>query len=103
VPNPVANGTLPDRTALDGLERAIGDVLTRLAWLHDRASLAEEKSEDLQELLSRFTGSEVDAGEMMSRLRHLEAENADLRSRLEQGRAGVDRLLAKIRFLESQQ
>jgi hypothetical protein len=103
VPNPVPNGALPDRAAFDGLERAIGDVLDRLSWLHDRASLAEEKSEDLQELLSRFTGSDVDAAQMIARLRHLESENADLRSRLEQGRAGIDRLLAKIRFLEAQQ
>ncbi len=40
---------------------------------------------------------------MLTRLKRLEAENADLRSRLTRGRAGVDRLLAKIRFLENQQ
>lgn len=100
--NPVADA-MPDRAALDQLERAVGDLLDRLAWLHDRAALAEDKSEDLKELLERFTGSDVDAAELVSRLRQLETENADLRSRLEQGRAGIDRLLAKIRFLESQQ
>jgi hypothetical protein len=94
---------MPDRAALDQLERAVGDMLDRLEWLQDRAALAEDKSEDLKELLERFTGSDVDAAQMISRLRALETENADLRSRLEQGRAGVDRLLAKIRFLESQQ
>jgi hypothetical protein len=40
---------------------------------------------------------------MVSRLRALEEENADLRSRIDQGREGVERLLAKIRFLENQQ
>jgi chromosome segregation ATPase len=107
VSNPVAeqlaNDAEPDRAAFDALEHAIDDVLDRLTWLHERAALAEEKGEDLQQLLTRFTGSEVDAAQMMARLRHLEAENADLRSRLEQGRAGIDRLLAKIRFLEAQQ
>ena len=99
----MADDVQPDHAALDALERAVGDVLDRLNWLHERASLAQEKSEDLQELLERFTGDEIDAGQMMSRLRHLETENADLRDRLEQGRAGIDRLLAKIRFLEGQQ
>ncbi|MEQ1855938.1 MAG: hypothetical protein ABL963_05665 [Longimicrobiales bacterium] len=101
--NLVGNEALPDRAAFEALERAVGDLLDRLTWLHDRAALAEEKSEDLQEMLQRFTGSEVDAAQIVSRLRHLESENADLRTRLEQGRAGVDRLLAKIRFLEAQQ
>lgn len=101
--NPVADDVQPDSAAFDALEHAIDDVLDRLTWLHERAALAEEKGEDLQELLHRFTGSEVDAAQMISRLRLLESENADLRSRVEQGRAGIDRLLAKIRFLEGQQ
>ena len=101
--NPVADDVPPDGAAFDALESAIDDLLDRLTWLHERAALAEEKGEDLQELLHRFTGADVDAAQMISRLRHLESENADLRSRLEQGRAGVDRLLAKIRFLEGQQ
>jgi hypothetical protein len=66
-------------------------------------TLAEEKSEELEELLKRFTGHEVAPSDMVSRLRALEEENEDLRSRLEQGREGVERLLAKIRFLENQQ
>jgi hypothetical protein len=99
----VADEAQPDRVAFDALEHAIDDVLDRLAWLHERTALADEKSRDLQKLLTRFTGADVDAAEMIARLRHLEIENADLRSRLEQGRAGVDRLLAKIRFLEGQQ
>jgi hypothetical protein len=39
---------------------------------------------------------------LLTRLQRLEEENADLRSRVERGRAGVDRLLAKVRFLENQ-
>ena len=37
-----------------------------------------------------------------SYLRSLEEENQDLRGRLEKGRQGVERLLARIRFLEGQ-
>jgi hypothetical protein len=78
-------------------------MLDRLTWMNDRMSLAEEKSEELEELLRRFTGHEVEPGDMVSRLRKLEEENVDLRARLDQGREGVERLLAKIRFLENQQ
>lgn len=100
--NPAGNGAR-ERQPLDELEGAVGDMLDRLTWMHDRMALAEEKSEELEELLKRFTGNEVDPAEMVSRMRVLEAENADLRSRLERGREGVERLLAKIRFLENQQ
>lgn len=101
--NAAGNGDQPERAALDALEGAIGDVLDRLTWLHERVALSKDKSEELEELLRRFTGNEVDAGQIVDRLRSLEAENADLRNRIDQSRAGVDRLLAKIRFLESQQ
>ena len=101
--NPAGNGAPRDRQPLDELERAVGDMLDRLTWMNERMSLAEEKSDELEELLRRFTGHEVDPGDIVSRLRKLEEENADLRSRVSQGREGVERLLAKIRFLENQQ
>ena len=100
--NPAGNGAR-ERQAFEELEGAVGDMLDRLAWMNERMALAEEKSEELEELLKRFTGNEVDPGEIVSRVRVLEVENADLRSRLERGREGVERLLAKIRFLENQQ
>jgi len=102
VSNPAGNGAR-ERAPLDDLEGAIGDMLDRLGWMNERIALAEEKSEELEELLKRFTGHEVEPADMVSRLRVLEEENADLRSRIEQGREGVERLLAKIRFLENQQ
>ncbi len=52
--------------------------------------------------MQRFTGDEQEAEELMRRLRSLEKENEDLRGRLERGRAGVERMIARIRFLESQ-
>jgi predicted RNase H-like nuclease (RuvC/YqgF family) len=103
VSNAGGNGAQPERAAMDALEDAVGDVLDRVTWLHERVALSREKSEELEELLRRFTSNEVDPGEIVGRLRHLEEENNDLRSRIEQGRASVDRLLAKIRFLEGQQ
>ena len=46
-------------------------------------------------------GDEGEADRILTRLHTLEEENGDMRHRLEQGREGVDRLLAKIRFLEN--
>jgi len=50
----------------------------------------------------RFTGNEAEAGELMNRLKGLETENVELRGRLEAARAGVDRMIARIKFLENQ-
>jgi hypothetical protein len=103
VSNHAGNGASREKQPFAELERAIGDMLDRIAWMNERMALAEEKSDELEELLRRFTGHEVEPGDMVTRLRKLEEENADLRARMEQGREGVDRLMAKIRFLENQQ
>ncbi len=97
-----ASGERSDRTALTELEGAVGELLDRLASVSTRAEEAEGKSEELEELVKRFTGDDAEAGRMLSRLKGLEEENQDLRGRLKKGRSGVDKLLAKIRFLEEQ-
>lgn len=84
------------------LEDAVGELLDRLAETRVRAHAAEQKSDELAELVQRFTGDEQEAEQLMTRLKALETENADLRSRLERGREGVERMIARIRFLESQ-
>jgi len=38
----------------------------------------------------------------LTRLKNLESENQELLDRLKMGKAGVERLLARIRFLEEQ-
>ena len=91
-----------DRTALTDLEGAVSGLLDRLAAVSARAEDAEGKSGELEELVKRFTGDGAEAGRMLSRLKGLEEENQDLRSRLETGRDGVDKVLAKIKFLEEQ-
>lgn len=84
------------------LEDAVGELIDRLSETRLRAEQAEAKNAELADLVKRFTGNEEEAEELMSRLRQLEEENEDLRSRLERGRAGVERMIARIRFLESQ-
>ncbi len=96
------DGERPERAAFKLLERTVGDALDRLHELRTRAGEAEGRSEELQELVNRFTQDESAAGRLLTRLRTLEEENVDLHDRLEKGREGVERLLAKIRFLEEQ-
>lgn len=92
----------PERMAFQKLERAVGEALGRLERARARAEAAEAERAELQELLRRFSGDEAAAGRLLTRLRTLEAENEALRARLGQGREGVERLLARIRFLEEQ-
>lgn len=91
-----------ERAAFRALEQAAGEALDRLRGLHARATEAEARSAELAELLKRFTADGSEAGRLLTRLGDLEAENADLRGRLETGREGVDRMLARLRFLEDQ-
>jgi predicted RNase H-like nuclease (RuvC/YqgF family) len=97
------NGGPPEKQAFDALERAVDELLGHLEALDDRLSASESRSAELGEVVQRFTGEEGEAERILTRLSALEEENSDLRGRLEQGREGVDRLLAKIRFLENQE
>ena len=90
------------RDGFSRLEDAVGELLDRLAETRVRAHAAESKNAELAELVRRFTGDQAEADQLMNRLKALETENEDLRSRLERGREGVERMLARIRFLESQ-
>lgn len=101
--NPGDNGGQPAREAFVALEGAVGQALKRLSVMTRRAEAAEKKSEELNELMRRVSGNPEEAGDLLSRLKNLEDDNEDLRGRLAHGRAGVDRLLAKVRFLENQQ
>ena len=92
----------PERAALHDLEVRVGEAVERLESLRTRATVAESKNAELEELVRRFTGDEAAPGRLLSRLQQLERENSDLRDRLMRGRDGVDRVLARIRFLEEQ-
>jgi hypothetical protein len=102
VSNTEGNGDQPDRAAFTELEGAVSTVLDQLVDAKARVSEAEGKSVELEEIVRRFTGDEGEAGRLLSQLSDLQSENEDLKQRLATGRAGVDRLLAKIRFLEEQ-
>ena len=99
---PGDNGVPPEKEAFEVLEQAVRQTIDRLQAMSERIEAAEARSAELGEVVKRFTGDHGEAGRILSRLKTLEEENVDLRKRLDQGREGVDRLLAKIRFLERQ-
>ena len=99
---PGGNGGAPEQAALSRLEGAIARMVEKHGRLVARAEAAEARAAELTEAVRRFTGDEAEAGRILTRIRVLEEENADLRARLERGRDGVDRMIARIRFLENQ-
>jgi len=103
VSKPGDNGTPPEKQAFDALERAVSELLGHLEEMGERLLASEARGAELGEVVQRFTGDEGEADRILTRLSALEEENVDLRRRLEHGRDGVDRLLAKIRFLENQE
>ena len=87
---------------LPGLEAAIGRTVEELRQLRKRVAEANERTAELEGLLRNFQSGADTPDRMKARLEHLEAENRDLRARITQGRESVERLLARIQFLEDQ-
>ena len=85
---------------LDALESAVQRMIAEVRATRERAMIAEAKAERGDQLLRQFVDGRQDPGELAGRVAELEAENRDLRARLERGREGVDQMLASIRFLE---
>lgn len=101
--NPAGNGSRSEREAFAALESAVAHALERLGHMNRRVQAAEEKAAELEEVVHRFSGNDAEASLVFTQLRRLQEENEELRRKLAEGRAGVERLLAKVRFLENQQ
>lgn len=86
----------------DRLEGAVEATLIRIGGLERDLDEARRQASEMEELLRKFSQGETAPSEMAERLRLLEEENRDLRDRLQSGKEGVKRLLARIRFLEEQ-
>jgi len=92
-----------ERAALDALEAAVKEAAAHLRDLTRRVEEAEALGARLREQVGRIGGDPSEAGRLLSKLGRLDEENADLRARVQEGRAGVERILAKVRFLEERQ
>ncbi len=87
---------------LDRLAEAVRASVARMEELDRELAAARAQARSLEEQLKRFTSGEDDPSEFLTRLHRLEAENQVLLERVRKGRAGVDRMLAQVRFLEEQ-
>ena len=94
-----SDGVSPDQ-AVRRLEKAVTAALERVEQLRGKMVRMHAQGEALEGLLKGVTSGEDGPRELIEKLHILEEENRDLRSRLEQGRTGVDRILARVKFLE---
>ena len=91
-----------EQAAFIELERIVDAALRHLGEVTRRAEMAEDRNAEFESLIKRFAGDEGDAGQVLHRLAELEEDNENMRSRLEAGQVSVDKLIAKIRFMEEQ-
>ena len=100
--NPAGNGEGLEQAAFIELERIVDAALRHLGEVTRRAEMAEDRNAEFESLIKRFAGDEGEAGQVLQRLAELEEDNENMRSRLEAGQVSVDKLIAKIRFMEEQ-
>ena len=100
--NPAGNGEGLEQAAFIELERIVDAALRHLGEVIRRAEMAEDRNAEFEALIKRFAGDEGDAGQVLHRLAELEEDNENMRSRLEACQVSVDKLIAKIRFMEEQ-
>ncbi len=93
------DGVSPEQ-AVERLEKAVTVALEQVEQLRGKLVRMHTQGEALEGLLKGVTSGEEGPREMIDKLSILEEENRDLRSRLDQGRAGVGRILARVKFLE---
>ncbi len=90
----------PGGPEMDRLESAVDRIIAEVSATRQRLEKARERTNRSDELLRDFVDGTLDPGALSRRLAELEAENENLRLRIQQGREGIDQILAKIRFLE---
>ena len=88
--------------AIKRLKAVVKVTVGEVERLRGEVARMEAQGEELEGLIRGVTSGERSPREMIDRISILEEENRDLRARLNQGREGVERLLARIRFLEEQ-
>ena len=94
------NGPLPDDFVR--LESSVRDLLDRLAGYRARARTAEEKNAELEKTLRDMSSGALDPMKLRTRLRQLESENEELRSRMVAAQDRIRRLVARFDFLREE-
>jgi len=84
------------------LNAAVKGALDEIDRLRAELAQARRQNAEMEDILKGITSGERSPAQMMLELDRAQTQNTDMRERLEQGRDAVERLLAKIRFLEEQ-
>ena len=97
-----ANEAAAERQGLPALEAAVGRTIDELRQLRERAAGSAKRTAELEVLLVGFQSGAYSPEEMKQRLDRAEGENRELRARIGQALETVERLLARVQFLEDQ-
>ena len=84
----------------DRLERAARRLMRELEQARGRAHAAERRAHELETALKQVSGGKVDPTDLQRRLDRATAENRELRERLEEARQRVQRVVARLDFVE---
>ena len=84
----------------DRLELAVRRLLDDHEEWRRRAEAAARRVRELDAALRDVTDGALDPVELKRRVEVLETRNAELRQRLDKARESVDRILARLQFLE---
>lgn len=91
------------RAEWDRLELAVRRLLEDYQLSRNRALSAERRVGELESALAALAGGGPDPIALRKRIGELEQENGELRERLERARQEVERIMARLEFLEGQQ
>ena len=85
---------------LEALEAAVRRLIAEIRDVRQSVADAQARADRSDQLLRQFVDGSQDPGALSQRVAEVEAENAQLRRRIEGGRERIDQILASIRFLE---
>ena len=97
--NVASDGVSPEQ-AVKRLENAVNAQIKQVERLRDEVVRMRAEGEALEGLLKGVTSGKEGPRELLEKIHIIEEENRDLRGRLDEGRVGVERLLARVKFLE---
>ena len=84
------------------LESAVRRLIRQSSELRAELRTARQRNQELMELLAPIAEGEAGPESVVERLRAAEDERQELEERLERGREVVERMMARMRFLEDQ-
>lgn len=86
----------------DALELAVRRLLETHDALRRRTQIAERRVRELESALGRVSSGALDPLQLSERASTLERENRDLIERVAQANALVERIAARLNFLEAE-